>query len=167
MKTYVVFYRRDSESRYDLSLTKTDVISGKTHNLLKFESADSLHSLFNKLQEEVWSPEGEANELIKAKGLMHTSMSSGDCAMELSTGLIWECHAYGWRQLSDIPEAGSDGMISVTRSMWDELPDEYKGKISGHRFALLEGYNTVVSGCISSIMGNLFIEGADFQIVEG
>jgi hypothetical protein len=37
-----------------------------------------LERVFYTMQGEVWSPNGEARELIEAKGLRHTSMSIGD-----------------------------------------------------------------------------------------
>ncbi len=37
-----------------------------------------LESLFSLFQGENWSPNGEARDLIKSKGLTHTSMSVGD-----------------------------------------------------------------------------------------
>lgn len=46
------------------------------------------------MQGEIWSPNGEANELIRSKGLFHTSMSVGDCAVDetgknFSSGIYW------------------------------------------------------------------------------
>jgi len=37
-----------------------------------------LNLIYCNMQGEVWSPLGEARELIKSKGLSHTSMSVGD-----------------------------------------------------------------------------------------
>jgi hypothetical protein len=37
-----------------------------------------LEEVYHQQQGEVWSPNGEARELIEAKGLQHTSMSMGD-----------------------------------------------------------------------------------------
>ncbi|SHH52525.1 hypothetical protein [Ferrimonas marina] len=37
-----------------------------------------LHQICHLMQGEMWSPQGEARELIRAKGLQHTSMSVGD-----------------------------------------------------------------------------------------
>lgn len=39
---------------------------------------DRLEDVFAIMQGEHWSPNGEARELIAAKGLRHTSMSTGD-----------------------------------------------------------------------------------------
>jgi hypothetical protein len=37
-----------------------------------------LERVFHEQQGEVWSPSGEARDLIRSKGLQHTSMSVGD-----------------------------------------------------------------------------------------
>lgn len=38
----------------------------------------NIETLYSFMQAEVWSPNGEAVELIESKGLAHTSMSVGD-----------------------------------------------------------------------------------------
>jgi len=50
----------------------------KTHTLLTVIEAASLDCVFYDMQAEQWSPNGEARDLIRAKGLTHTSMSVGD-----------------------------------------------------------------------------------------
>lgn len=49
-----------------------------THVLLRVVKAESLEEVFWRMQGEIWSPNGEARELIQSKGLSHTSMSVGD-----------------------------------------------------------------------------------------
>lgn len=49
-----------------------------THILLGFVDEQNPDSVWGMMQGEVWSPEGEARELIRRKGLRHTSMSVGD-----------------------------------------------------------------------------------------
>jgi hypothetical protein len=56
--------------------TKTTL--GNTHALLGEVVGEDLDELYNALQGENWSPEGQARELIISKGLEHTSMSMGD-----------------------------------------------------------------------------------------
>jgi hypothetical protein len=53
---------------------------GYTHIYLKdFEMENSnLEIIYAAMQGEVWSPNGEARDLIRSKGLQHTSMSIGD-----------------------------------------------------------------------------------------
>jgi len=50
----------------------------ETHILLGKIAAHDLEDIFGMMQGEFWSPEGEANSLIRRKGLQHTSMSVGD-----------------------------------------------------------------------------------------
>jgi hypothetical protein len=52
-----------------------------THILLtelELPENTNLDYIFVQMQGEVWSPNGEANDLIKEKGLAHTSMCVGD-----------------------------------------------------------------------------------------
>lgn len=51
----------------------------ETHTLLCSGNENlDLEDFFCNLQGERWSPNGEANALIRSKGLAHTSMSIGD-----------------------------------------------------------------------------------------
>jgi hypothetical protein len=43
-----------------------------------------LQRVFDEMQGENWSPNGEARPLIEAKGLQHTSMSVGDVVVDES-----------------------------------------------------------------------------------
>jgi hypothetical protein len=45
---------------------------------LEYDHPVDLEQVFHDMQGEVWSPNGEARELILGKGLRHTSMSVGD-----------------------------------------------------------------------------------------
>lgn len=50
-----------------------------THRRLGLFEANDLEDLFHKMQGHVWSPNGEARELIESLGdVWHTSMSVGD-----------------------------------------------------------------------------------------
>lgn len=53
-----------------------------THVHLRNIEADGLDCAFKRMQGEVWSPNGEARELIQSKGLQHTSMSVGDVIID-------------------------------------------------------------------------------------
>jgi len=55
---------------------------GATHVFLKSVEANNLEHLFQIMQGEVWSPNGEARSLIESKGLGHTSMSVGDVVID-------------------------------------------------------------------------------------
>ena len=57
----------------------------KTHTHLVDVKADSLDAVYLGMQANMWSPNGEAKELIKSKGLGHTSMSIGDVIYDKTT----------------------------------------------------------------------------------
>jgi len=50
----------------------------KTHTLLGSIKSTNKEKIFGLLQGEIWSPNGEANNLIDKSGSKHTSMSVGD-----------------------------------------------------------------------------------------
>ena len=58
----------------------------KTHvHLKELElpgGTQQLERVFYEMQGEMWSPNGEARELIESKGLHHTSMSIGDVIVD-------------------------------------------------------------------------------------
>jgi hypothetical protein len=62
-----------------------------------------LEELFWRMQGENWSPNGEARELIKAKGVQHTSMSVGDIAWDIETGEVWKVADMGWVHVNGAP----------------------------------------------------------------
>jgi hypothetical protein len=53
-----------------------------THVHVKDIEARGLNAVYHDMQGEVWSPNGEARELIESKGLKHTSMSVGDVIVD-------------------------------------------------------------------------------------
>ena len=53
-----------------------------THVHLKDIETDGIPAAYQAMQGEVWSPNGEARELIQSKGLRHTSMSVGDVIID-------------------------------------------------------------------------------------
>jgi hypothetical protein len=69
----------------------------KTHEYLKTVEAKSLEEVYSMMQGEIWSPNGEARELILSKGLEHTSMSIGDVAVD-ENGTVWVCHTFGFKE---------------------------------------------------------------------
>jgi len=63
-----------------------------------------LDNAWISLQGERWSPQGQANELIRSKGLQHTSMSKGDCFRvadlgNIYSGAIWMVASDGFDRL--------------------------------------------------------------------
>jgi predicted double-glycine peptidase len=81
-------YGRDfmQGSRPDMPLPTPETIKD-THVLIGAISARSPREAYELMQAENWSPEGEANMLIRMSGSGHTSMSVGDI-VELSGKLI-------------------------------------------------------------------------------
>jgi len=70
----------------------------QTHVLLGKVCEGDKDRMYGLLQGENWSPEGEANELIRSKGLGHTSMSMGDVIVV--GNVTWVCAASGWDLVS-------------------------------------------------------------------
>lgn len=114
MKTYEIWYMkpdfmRDGLMGYDWlrNRNKLPTRSGleKTHTKVKTLQAEDLDMVFHYMQAEMWSPKGEARELIKALGLEHTSMAVGDVAVDVATGLAHFTDSFGWRMV--LPEGKS------------------------------------------------------------
>lgn len=71
--------------------------------------------LFGMLQGEVWSPGGEANKLIRSKGLRHTSMSVGDVIVVGKKGYMVDM--VGWETLPEsLNVVNSSVVIETTKS---------------------------------------------------
>jgi hypothetical protein len=70
----------------------------RTHRLLGSISCCDLERIFYLMQGEIWSPKGEARELIQSKGLHHTSMSVGD-VVRFADGSVFACDMQGWKKL--------------------------------------------------------------------
>lgn len=72
----------------------------ETHRKVRTIDVKTPDEAFYEMQGEVWSPNGEARELILSLGLRHTSMSSGDVLHDLETGDYMICAPIGWKKLS-------------------------------------------------------------------
>jgi len=68
-----------------------------THALLGTVNGTDPEELFYALQGEIWSPKGEARQLVLGKGLHHTSMSVGDVLVIDDQTL--RCEGCGFRAL--------------------------------------------------------------------
>ena len=71
-----------------------------THRFVCELDVPRLENVFVRMQGEVWSPNGEARELIASLGLHHTSMSIGDVVRD-DDGVHWMCAHRGWQRLPD------------------------------------------------------------------
>jgi len=70
----------------------------KTHVLLKEVEETNPEKIFGQMQGEVWSPNGEANAMIREKGLDHTSMSVGDVVV-LPDGKVLMTDSCGFQEV--------------------------------------------------------------------
>lgn len=71
-----------------------------THRFVCELDVPRREDVFAQMQGEVWSPNGEARELIASLGLRHTSMSIGDVVQD-DDGVHWMCAHLGWQRLPD------------------------------------------------------------------
>lgn len=108
MTQYTVFYQNapDEDDREDVYRhfgERNDLTVQKlsqTHTVLVTLEAKSLDDVFTRMQGEVWSPHGEARDLIMSKGLSHTSMSVNDVVQDQSTNEYFQCGRIGWNKLA-------------------------------------------------------------------
>lgn len=70
----------------------------KTHTPVAVVRANSHQKVFEMMQGEVWSPNGEARELIDVLGLGHTSMCTGDIVIGPQQD-IWVVQDSGWKMI--------------------------------------------------------------------
>lgn len=97
MEKYSVFYKKNPTFWEDENLTKDNF--RKTHVFLMKVDANSLDDVFLMMQGDVWSPNGEARDFIRGKGLKHTSMSVGDVICELKSENYYEVALEGFNLL--------------------------------------------------------------------
>jgi hypothetical protein len=88
-----------SPDRKKLADTHTylrDVDTGPTDKPVKIQ--DELEQVFHDSQGQIWSPNGEARDLILSKGLRHTSMCVGD-VVETPNGQFWVVATAGFKRM--------------------------------------------------------------------
>jgi hypothetical protein len=69
----------------------------QTHVFLREVDALDLEGVFQRSQGEVWSPNGEARDIIRSKRLNHTSMCVGDVIGEGDK--LWVVASVGFTEL--------------------------------------------------------------------
>lgn len=104
--------KKDSMSIYEIWYMKPEWFSNgmrgdlpeksdlsKTHILLKSIAVEgwTLEKVWIEMQADVWSPNGEARDTIKMKGLGHTSMCVGDVIVK--DGDTYVAQTIGFRRL--------------------------------------------------------------------
>jgi hypothetical protein len=69
----------------------------KTHVLLRTIVVEgwTLDKVFEEMQAEQWSPNGEQRSFIESKGLAHTSMSIGDVVVQDGEPFAVEAFGFG------------------------------------------------------------------------
>ena len=90
---YQVWYMKPSFFRGIVGTSPDPNDLSATHVHLKDIEADSREDAFDRMQAGIWSPNGEALDLIQSKELQRTSMTIGDVlvdetdAVYLATGI--------------------------------------------------------------------------------
>jgi hypothetical protein len=85
MSKFDIWYMRPGWFGNGIAGTQPDKANlEETHALLRTIVVEgwSLDKVFEEMQAEKWSPNGEARSLIESKGLAHTSMSVGDVIVQ-------------------------------------------------------------------------------------
>jgi hypothetical protein len=99
---YQVWYMKPEWFRHGITgaLPQANDLTA-SHVHLTDTEADGLSALFRQMQGDIWSPFGEARELIKSKGLHHTSMSVGDVAID-DVGNVHVVANLGWKAIGGV-----------------------------------------------------------------
>jgi hypothetical protein len=103
-ETQVWYKRERAGSLTDPKPDPNDLLA--THILLGEVCGTDPEELFFALQGEIWSPHGEAADLIRINGLHHTSMSVGDVLA--IDGRVLYCAGTGWEELAPGDEPDVD-----------------------------------------------------------
>jgi len=104
MKQYEIWYAIDSTCQINLNLNLDDL--KKSHKFVQTIEADNPDDCYNKMQEDEWSPNGEADDTIHCLKLKHVSMSAGDVVIEVADkNMVWQCIGQAaWRRIYGNPE---------------------------------------------------------------
>ncbi len=91
---YRIHYKREPDFRLDTESTMAP------YKHLIHISAGSLEEVFHIMQGEIWSPQGEARDLIRALGLHHTSMSVGDVIYDTEAQKAYGVDRIGFKEMN-------------------------------------------------------------------
>jgi len=104
--TFRVYYMRPEWFREGIMGVRPDPLKlDETHVFVRSVEAANLEHVFALCQGEVWSPNGEARELIRRLKIQHTSMSVGDVVID-SAGRVFMVAMFGF---ADITDGNDDG----------------------------------------------------------
>ncbi len=100
MKRFKILYRKTPTFMPDKDLKIADVFNPEIFAEVREIEAESLSKVFYLMQGDVWSPKGEARDLVISLGLRHTSMSCGDVAIDVEENKINQCDVIGWKPVT-------------------------------------------------------------------
>ncbi len=102
MRNFQVWYQKpeffQSIVRPTVDASTTDSLS-QTHTMVAVCMAETKEDVFRWMQGENWSPNGEANPLVRSLGLSHTSMMIGDVLTQAS-GKAWILDHAFWESIN-------------------------------------------------------------------
>lgn len=88
MARYEIWYAVDPSFWKDRNLNHDNL--KKSHKFVQVIEAGGLEDCYNKMQHDVWSPNDEADDLIRCLGLNHISMTVGDVVIEAANREMWQ-----------------------------------------------------------------------------
>lgn len=116
-----VWYCKEPTFQKNYNLTVDNL--SETHVLLREVEAENIDAVYYEMQGEIWSPKGEARELLQKLGLQHTSMSVGDVVECQDCGDFHQCDPLGW---SKIPtQATKDRLAAHKKEVMDRITKRY------------------------------------------
>lgn len=98
MSFYAVLYTKNLRDRY-FDAPKSSEVFDEYEAVNLFFSAASQESVYHHFQGDVWSPNGEACDLIEKLGLFHTSMSIGDIVVDIELWKAYIVARFGFEEL--------------------------------------------------------------------
>jgi hypothetical protein len=98
---FVAYYKKaDSEiDPYYLPAEITKEQFAKDYVYLMAVSAETLEEVYRYMQGEVWSPHGEARDLVLALRVFHTSMMIGDVIFDPKLKQYWIVDRVGFKPI--------------------------------------------------------------------
>lgn len=110
---YEVWYRRDPTFRSDPNLTGDNLQDTHVYicyveqtSALEQDHVSLLNMVYTLMQGEMWSPRGQARDLLARRGVFHTSMAIGDVVVTPS-GQCFEVDDFGFRSIGLLESVGA------------------------------------------------------------
>jgi len=97
-KVFVAYYKREWGQEIPDPLNEHEFLFYFCH--VKSMIADNLDEVYYNMQGDIWSPNGEQREYIKALGLQHTSMSVGDVIYSAAEHKYFMVDTFGFKEIS-------------------------------------------------------------------